>query len=339
MSINHLFRKEVFDHRKHKNHGSVFINVPFSLKAISFGLFFLMVGICGFLYWGEYSEQFEVQGYLESSKGLVRVYANKRGIVQKSYVVQGDRVKQGEPLVWIDTFSDIELQQGHDDVLEQLRKNKQTLDVQLRYKKHYLHALHPLLKKKFISLSTYQLLKDEISRLEHQKNTLQMEIIQHRHQKISVIRAPMDSRIASVMFHAGQNVDTTKPLMKLIPSEAHLEANLFIPVDKSGFIQKNDLVTIRYDAYPFTRFGTAKARIQTIDQSILTDDEENNPIRMGQPYYKAIAILEKQSIQVYGREKKIQQGMTLSAVMMGSKRKIWQWIFDPVFSFYGGILD
>ena len=95
---------------------------------------------------------------------------------------------------------------------------------------------------------------------------------------------------------------------------------------------------IRYDAYPYARFGTTKASIREIDQSILTDDEESNPIRIGQPYYKAIAILDKQSVKVYGRDKTIQQGMTLSAVIIGSKRKLWQWILDPLYSFYGGIL-
>lgn len=339
MNKNHLFRKEVFDHRKNKNYGSVFINLPFSFKGISLSIFFLVAGICSFLFLGEYSEKFEVQGYLESNKGLVRVYANKRGIIHERYIGQGDHVKKGDPLFLMDTSSEMQIKPGHDDVLEQLEKNKHALNEQLRYKKRYLKALKPLLEKKFISLTTYHSSRDELLMLEHQKNNLEMELLRHRHQNAYVIRAPIDSVISNVMIHPGQYVDTTKPLTKLIPSGAFLVANLFIPVAKSGFIQKNNPVMIRYDAYPFARFGTTKASIQAIDQSILTDDEEDNPIRIGHPYYRAIAILDKQSVTIYGQDKKIQEGMTLSAVIIGSKRKLWQWILDPLFSFYGGIWE
>jgi membrane fusion protein len=41
---------------------------------------------------------------------------------------------------------------------------------------------------------------------------------------------------------------------------------------------------------------------------------------------------------IYGEKKKIKHGMTISAVVVGSKRKLWQWILDPLFSFYGDLL-
>ena len=84
-------------------------------------------------------------------------------------------------------------------------------------------------------------------------------------------------------------------------------------------------------------FGAAKARVYEISKSVLTDDEEDKPIKIGEPYYKMSASLDKQFVTVYGKDKKIQHGMTVSAVIVGSKRKLWQWILDPLYSFYGGI--
>ena len=164
-----------------------------------------------------------------------------------------------------------------------------------------------------------------------------MDIINYKHDKSYVIRAPIDGIISSVSFHEGQYTNLTKPLMKILPSHADLMAELFIPVKQSGFLHRRNQVIIRYDAYPYARFGASKAHIIDISRSILTDEEEDKPIRIGQPYYKVTALLDKQFVTVYGKDKKIQHGMTISAVIVGSKRKMWQWILDPLYSFYGGV--
>ncbi|WP_026069578.1 hypothetical protein [Legionella tunisiensis] len=68
-------------------------------------------------------------------------------------------------------------------------------------------------------------------------------------------------------------------------------------------MNKDNKIIIRYDAYPYERFGTYKATIKEISQSIITDDEEEKPILIGEPYYKITAELDKQSVKVYGAEK------------------------------------
>jgi membrane fusion protein len=50
-----------------------------------------------------------------------------------------------------------------------------------------------------------------------------------------------------------------------------------------------------------------------------------------------ITKLDNQFITLYGKNKKIQHGMTISAVIVGAKRKIWQWVLDPIYSFSGGV--
>ena len=95
---------------------------------------------------------------------------------------------------------------------------------------------------------------------------------------------------------------------------------------------------IRYDAFPYARFGGVGAYIDGISQSILTDVEEDKPIRIGEPYYKVTARLEQQFVRVYGQQKHMRHGMTVTAVIVGSRRKLWQWILDPIYSFSGGLL-
>lgn len=332
-----LFRPEVFESRRNRNYGSVLVNTPVHYTVLTV-FFSVLVGLVFlFLMFGEFSEKFIVKGYLESTKGIARVYPSKNGVIAKCYIKQGDKIKKGDKLFLINT-SDEELgKKKQHDVLTQLEKKKKSLEEELKHKKKHLQALKPLLIKKYIPLATYHAKHDELVAIESQINGVDIEILNYKHNKSYVIRSPIEGIISSVIYQEGQSTNLTKPLMKILPSHADLIAELFIPVRQSGFLRHNNQVIIHYDAYPYARFGASKASIQQISRSILTDDEEEKPIRVGEPYYKISALLDKQFITVYGKDKKIQHGMTISAVIVGSKRKIWQWILDPLYSFYGGV--
>lgn len=337
MDEKSLFRSEVFESRRNRNYGSVLVNTPVHYTVLT-SVFSVLVGLIFlFLLLGEFSEKFIVKGYLESTKGIARIYPNKNGIIAKCFIKQGDKVKSGDKLFLIDTSNDGLRKNHQHGVLSQLQKKKMSLENELRYKKRHLQTLKSLLLKKYIPLATYHAKHDEVVSIENQLNGVDIDIINYKHNKSYVIHSPIDGVISSVIYQEGQYTNLTKPLMKILPSPSDLIAELFIPVRQSGFLQHNNQVIIHYDAYPYARFGTSKASIQEISGSILTDNEEEKPIRIGEPYYKVSALLDKQFITVYGKDKKIQHGMTISAVIVGSKRKIWQWILDPLYSFYGGI--
>lgn len=336
MSEKSLFRQEVIDSRKNKNYGSVLINMPVHYMALTIGFSVLVVLLFLFLVFGEFSEKFIVSGYLESTKGVARVYPNKNGVIVKKYIEQGDKVKKGDKLFLIDTSIDGFDNKNKQGIFTQLNKKKGLIKTEIAYKKKHLQALKKLLEKKYISVEAYHEKHDELVALEHQKNNIDMEIINYHHAQSYVIYSPIDGLISTVIYQEGQYTNIAKPIAKILPDHADLMAELFIPVKQSGFLHQKNKVIIRYDAYPYARFGTSSATIHDISKSILTDEEEDKPIRVGKPYYKMTALLDKQFVTLYGVHKKIQHGMTLSAVIVGSKRKVWQWILDPLYSFYGG---
>ena len=337
MDAKRLFRQEVIDSRRNKNYGSVLINTPSLYMGLTIGFSLLVFFVFLFLLLGDFSEKFIVSGYLESTKGIARVYPSKNGIIVRQFIKQGEEVKKGDKLFFIDTSYEGLHKNNQHDVLAQLNKKKQSIEKEIGYKKKHLQALKALLEKKYISVATYHEKHDELVALKHQKNNVTVDILNYKHEQSYVIRSPIDGVVSTLLYQEGQSTHLTKPLAKILPSDADLMAELFIPVKQSGFLQPNNKIIIRYDAYPYTRFGTSKATINEISQSILTDEEEDKPIRIGQPYYKITALLDRQVVSVYGARKKIQHGMTISAVIVGSKRKIWQWILDPLYSFSGGL--
>jgi membrane fusion protein len=286
---------------------------------------------------GEFSEKYIVNGYLESTKGEARVFPSKNGILIKKYISHGEEVKKGDKLFLIDTSYENSNKHEKSEILLQLEKKKKSLDKELLYKKNHLASLKQLLIKKYISQSAYHQIQEEIDLIKSNKSNIELDILKYQKEQSYVVYAPIDGIISSVIYENGQYINLTKPLAKIIPTNADLTALIYVPVKQSGFLENKSNLIIRFDAYPYPRFGTVNANIYEISQSILTDLDEDKPIKVGGPYYKVKAKLDNQFISLYGQEKKIQHGMTISAVIIGAKRKIWQWILDPIYSFYGGV--
>ena len=334
-TVPSFFRSEMFNDIKNKNYGTVSINVPVKYTVLTSSICSLMVLIILFFIFADYSEKFIVKGFINSTRGIVRVYPNKNGVIVKSWIHQGTQVKKGDTLFLVDTSYDGLSKHGKHAVFDQLTKRYELIEKDINYKKKHLTTLKNLLEKKYIALDLYNQKREELNALIVTKNTIEMDLIKYKQERSYLIRAPIDGVVASVIYQQGQNVNLSKPVLKIIPNNADLIAELFIPVNKSGFLNKKNQVIIRYDAYPSERFGTANGVITDISQSILTDDEDEKPLRIGQPYYKATIKLDTPFVIIYGKQKRIQHGMTLSAVIVGSKKKIWKWVLDPLYSYYG----
>lgn len=338
MKEKKLFREAVIIHKRNQHYGTVSINVPLHYSVLTLGCTIVIIFLVLFLLFGEFSEKFIVRGYLNSTKGLVCVYPKANGVIVRSMVNQGNQVKKGDELFLIDTsFEGLDKQNTEDEFM-QLLKRKKAIEKAIQYKVGHLQALKQLLVKKYIALTVYNEAHEALIVLEETKNRIEMDLIKYKQTRSYVIHSPVDGVISSVIYKEGQTTKQSKPLLKILPQDADLIAELFIPVKQSGFLTKGNKIIIRYDAYPYERFGSYHGVIKEISQSLLTDEEEEKPIVIGQPYYKISAQLNTQFVRLYGKEKRVRHGMTISAVIVDSKRKIRQWILDPLYSFYGGLV-
>lgn len=329
-----LFRPEAMDSRRNQLYGHVLVNMPVNYALLIVGIGIFVLGMVMFIIFAEYTEKFTVTGYLVSTKPATSLYPKNNGVIAHQYFKQGALVHQGDILFSIDTS--LEGLTTHPPQAQAiLSQRKRLIEKEIENKKLHLAALKQLQRKNYMSITEFNEKTEALLELENRKSVLDMEVEQYQQEQTHVIRAPMTGLISNIMLKEGQHADASKPLLKMIPQDATLVAELYIPVKKAGFLHKNATALLHYDAYPFERFGSYKGKITEISDNILTDDEEEKPFRIGEPYYKATVVLEKQQVLLYGLKHSIRNGMTFSAVIIGSKRKLWQWILDPLYSYYG----
>lgn len=320
MENKSLFRAEALAAPQLAYYGSVFINTPWQYRFISVAGLGCLFGMACLLYCGEFAEQCLVKGYLNVDCGITQIYASQAGIVRRQYVKHGDHVQRGDRLLTIDRAID------NDAILQQLRIKQRLLDKTIHQKQQLLQELKTLRKKKYIAITTYQTKLDEISTLQQQKSQLAIDYIHSQQSRTYTVRAPKNGIIAHLFYHSGQSVSMTKPLLNILPEKMHFIAELTVPAVKARFLTDKQSIQIRYDAYPYQQFGVATGQIVTISQALISDKEEDKPFAMGQPYYKAQAHLTRQTIVVNGQPQALLQGMTLTAILTGPRKKLWQWI-------------
>lgn len=147
------------------------------------------------------------------------------------------------------------------------------------------------------------------------------------------INAPISGLLVNRTIEAGQAVQPGQVLMKVLPSDSQLQAQLLIPSRAIGFIEVGDVVLIRYQAFPYQKFGHHQGRVSKVSRSALNANEIralNDDLQVVEPLYRVSVELDVQGIAAYGKVEPLKPGMLLDAEIMGEKRRLFEWVIEPL---------
>ncbi|WP_299341295.1 HlyD family efflux transporter periplasmic adaptor subunit [uncultured Pseudoxanthomonas sp.] len=169
---------------------------------------------------------------------------------------------------------------------------------------------------------------------------LEQERVQMQAGSSLVVKAPVAGVVATQVVKPGQSVQAGQPLMTLLPDNGRLEAELLVPSRAIGFIQPGDRVLLRYQAFPYQKFGHQEGRIAAISRSALSPSELGALIgnaQQGEPFYRVTVSLARQAITAYGKPEALRPGMLVDADVLGERRALVEWIFEPLYSLGGKV--
>ncbi len=149
------------------------------------------------------------------------------------------------------------------------------------------------------------------------------------------IVSPINGKVSSVIAKRGQKIDLNTPLLTLLPENSTLQAELFLPSRSIGFTEVGQTVLMRYEAFPYQRYGLAGGTIKEIAQTVINPQEVLLAVKVNEPVYRVKVNLDKQSILANGKEIFLQPGMRLSADILLEKRSLFEWLLKPIYSLRG----
>jgi membrane fusion protein len=120
-----------------------------------------------------------------------------------------------------------------------------------------------------------------------------------------------------------------------------LRAALRIPSRQRGFVHEGDLVRLKFDAFPYERFGAYEARIDSISGTTVQTQispERASDAKKGAEGgdYMAWATLDGDMFVFERRRFRILPGMRASASIIVERRTIAEWVLAPLFRMLRG---
>jgi membrane fusion protein len=177
----------------------------------------------------------------------------------------------------------------------------------------------------------------QLAAIDAQRAALEQERAERGVQHRLGVVAPIAGTLATLLVEPGQVVAAGTPLATLIPSDARLEAHLFAPSRSIGFVRVGQDVLLRYLAYPHQKFGSHAARVTAIARNPLAPGDLGfvPPDGSREPLYRIKVELAAQTIAAYGRHEPLQPGMQVEADIQLDRRRLIEWIFEPLLSLAG----
>ena len=189
-------------------------------------------------------------------------------------------------------------------------------------------------------------LQSDTNQIERNRASLDQEASENAARKTMVISAPYAGTITALNLKAGQSVQSGQTLATLVPQAADsdasgpgpLQAQLFAPSRTAGFVRPGQTVYLRYDAYPYQKFGLHQGHITSVSATPFAPSElppnlaEQLLTQAGskEALYRVNVSLEAQSIQAYGEALPLKAGLTVEADVLQERRKVWEWVLEPV---------
>jgi membrane fusion protein len=252
---------------------------------------------------------------------------------QKSRVkLAQDSVARYQGLLAQDYISKEQLQQREEDLLDQ-RQRLQGLE------RSQIEAVRNLNEQKstFATLGLRQ--QNQVAQLQRSISSTDQDLTESEGKRQLVVTAPGSGIATAVTGEPGQMVDGSRPLVSIVPSGAILRAHLYAPSRAVGFIKAGAPALLRYQAYPYQKFGHAKGTVLSVSRTALPASElaasHITDAASGEPLYLVTVALEAQTVSAYGKAEPLQAGMLLDADVLQEKRHLYEWVLEPLYSVTG----
>lgn len=251
--------------------------------------------------------------------------------LQSSRVTSAERmVARYEKLLLERFVSDVALQEKQDELISQRN--------QLAQLKRSITGLNRELSSTRVELSTSGLKRDNnTSAIERQISELEQQLTETDARRSIVLTAPADGTVTTILVELGQTANPNTPLLSILPAGAELQAQLLVPTRAAGFIKPTQQVSLRYQAFPYQRFGHHLGEVVEIGRTVIQPNESSLPLSIQESVYRVTVRLPQQKVHAYGQAMPLQAGMVLDADIHMDRRRLIEWVFDPLLSITGRI--
>lgn len=142
--------------------------------------------------------------------------------------------------------------------------------------------------------------------------------------RATVIRSPVDGTVEQLgVHHVGAVVAAGQDLLVVVPRGQGIAVEATLQNSDVGFVRTGQQVEAKFDAFPFTRYGTVTGRVTAISADAINDEHAGLTYRMR-------VDLDADTIDVDGENRPLTPGMTLTVEAKTGTRRLISFFLSPL---------
>jgi len=137
------------------------------------------------------------------------------------------------------------------------------------------------------------------------------------------VKAPVRGIVQDIKVTIpGEVVPAGGVVMRIVPVEEKLEAEIRIPAAEIGHVRTGMPVKVKIAAYEFVRYGTLSGTLSKLSASTFSDEQ-------GRPYYKGMVSFERNYVGKVPGENPLLPGMPLDGDIVIGHRSLLSYLLKP----------
>jgi hemolysin D len=160
--------------------------------------------------------------------------------------------------------------------------------------------------------------------------------------------SPIDGTVSgSMLTSVGQVVTVGEQVMQIVPDDARLEIECYLPNADVGFVRRDQQAVVKVESFPFTDYGTLDATVVRVAHDAIpqpdADQREQNPAaaardnglfggaqRFQNLVYPVTLEMSRTTMRSDGEEVPLVAGMAVTVEIKTGTRRILSYLFSPV---------
>jgi membrane fusion protein len=181
----------------------------------------------------------------------------------------------------------------------------------------------------------------ELAGLKRLQSSIQQELAENEARRETRVLASKPGVVTAINIEVGQSITSNTLLASIISPADVLDAEIFAPSKSIGFVRPGMRVLLRYQSFPYQKFGQHEATVTSISLTSLKPEDfismklGTQPGTSFEPLYRIRLKLDKQDMIAYGKNIPLRAGMLMDASILLDSRKIYEWILEPLYTISG----
>jgi membrane fusion protein len=170
----------------------------------------------------------------------------------------------------------------------------------------------------------------------NQINTIDSRLAYLKTESALQVQAQSSGQVLAITGKAGDSVEAGQFVAAIGDQNAEPLVVLDVPARATGLVKVGQKVVLKYDAFPFKTFGIQHGTITSISSAAIrapaTEGDSGLDPRptSRQSLYRMEVRPDNSEIEAYGEKKKLTLGSTLSADIVVERRRLIDWVLDPI---------